>query len=75
MLISPRRAEWAWTKEGLVALAVALGLAGADRAAALEAGDDALGGHLAEMVGVEAAREVDRAGAGAGADYRASRPL
>jgi hypothetical protein len=41
--------------EGLVALAVALGLPGADRAAALEAGDDALGGELAEVVGVEAA--------------------
>jgi hypothetical protein len=52
--------------EGLVAFAVALGLPGADGAAALEAGDDALGGQLAEVVGVEAAGEVDRAGAGLG---------
>lgn len=52
--------------EGLVAFAVAFGLPGADRASALETGDDALGGQLAEVVGVEAAREVDRAGAGFG---------
>ena len=50
--------------EGLVAFAVALGLPGADGSAALEAGDDALGGQLAEIVGVEAAGKVDRAGAG-----------
>ena len=52
--------------ECLVALAVALGLPGADGASALEAGDDALGSQLAEIVGVEAAGEVDRAGAGFG---------
>src|SRR5690606_12783366 len=52
--------------EGLVAFAVALGLPGADGAAPLEAGDDALGGQLAEVVGVEAAGEVDRAGTGLG---------
>ena len=50
--------------EGLVAFAVALGLPGADGAASLEAGDDALGGQLSEVVGVETAGEVDRAGAG-----------
>ena len=38
---------------GFVALAVALGLPGADRAAALEAGDDAFGDQLAEVIGVE----------------------
>ncbi len=52
--------------EGLVALAVALGLPGADGTAPLEAGDDALGGQLAEVVGIEAAGEVDGAGAGFG---------
>lgn len=52
--------------EGLVAFTVALGLPGADRASALEAGDDALGGQLAEIVGVEALGEVDRTGAGLG---------
>ena len=52
--------------EGLVALAVALGLPGSDGTAALEAGDDALGGEPAEVVGVEATEEVDLAGAGLG---------
>mgnify|MGYP002378658512 CR=1 FL=1 len=50
----------------LVAFAVALGLPGADGAALLEAGDDAFGGQLAEVVGIEAAGEVDGAGAGFG---------
>ena len=50
--------------EGLVAFAVALRLPGADGSVALEVGDDGLGGQLAEVVGVEAAGEVDRAGAG-----------
>ena len=57
----------------LVAFAVALGLPGADGAAFLEAGDNTFGGQLAEIVGVEAAGEVD--GAGAGAAYGAPRPL
>lgn len=48
----------------LVAFAVALGLPEADGAALLEAGDDAFGGQLAEIVGVEAAGEVDGTGAG-----------
>ena len=52
--------------EGLVALAVALGLPGADGTAPLEAGDDALGGQLAEVVGVQTAREVNGAGTGLG---------
>lgn len=50
----------------LVAFAVAPGLPGADRTALLEAGDDAFGCQLAEVVGVEAAGKVDRAGAGFG---------
>src|SRR5690606_36306612 len=48
------------------AFTVALRLPGADRAPAIEAGDDALGSELAEVVGDEGAREVDRAGAGLG---------
>ena len=52
--------------EGLVAFAVALGLPRADGAALLKAGDDAFSGQLAEIVGVEAAGEVDDAGAGFG---------
>lgn len=40
----------------LVAFAVALGLPRADRAALLEAGDDAFGGQLPKIVGVEAAQ-------------------
>ena len=59
--------------EGRVEFAVALGLPGADGAAALEAGDDTFRRQLAEVVGVEAAGEVDRAGAGAA--YGAPRPL
>ncbi len=47
----------------LVALAVSFGLLGADEAALLEAGDDAFGGQLAETVGLEAAGEMDCAGA------------
>jgi len=50
----------------LVAFAIALGLPGADGAALLEAGDNAFGGQLAEVVGIEAAGEVDGAGAGFG---------
>lgn len=50
----------------LVAFAVALGLPGTDGAALLEAGDNAFGGQLAEVVGIEAAGEVDGAGAGFG---------
>ncbi|WP_435530936.1 hypothetical protein [Pseudotabrizicola alkalilacus] len=57
----------------LIAFAVALGLPGADGAALLEAGDDAFGGQLAEIVGVEAAGEVDGAGAGFG-QFQASIP-
>src|SRR5690606_28575574 len=49
-----------------VAFAVALWLPGTDWAAAFEAGDDAFGGQLAEVVGIEAAGEVDGAGAGFG---------
>ena len=58
--------------EGLVAFAVALGLPGADGASALEAGDDALGGQLAEVVGIESAGEVDRAGAASWAKREAA---
>jgi len=47
----------------LVAFAVALGLPGADGAALFKAGDDAFGGQLAEIVGIEAAGEVNCAGA------------
>lgn len=51
--------------EGLIAFAVPLALPGADEATVLEADNDALGGQLAEVVGVEVAREMDRAGASA----------
>lgn len=50
--------------EGLFGFAVALGLPGAARVAAPEAGDDAFGGQLAEVIGAEAAWEVDCAGTG-----------
>lgn len=63
--------------EGLVAFAVALWLPGADRTPVFEAGDDALGGQLAEIVGVEAAGEVGRARAKlrrAQAEVDAARP-
>jgi len=52
--------------ESLVAFAVAPGLPGTDRAAAFEALDDTFVGQLAEIVGVGAAGEVDRAGVGFG---------
>lgn len=48
----------------LIAFAVALGLPGTDGAPLFEAGDDAFGGQLAEVIGVEAAGEVDGAGSG-----------
>lgn len=46
----------------LAALAVALGLLGANRTPTLKAGDDALGCELAEVIGVEAAGEFDDTG-------------
>jgi hypothetical protein len=50
----------------LIAFAVALGLPRADGAALFEAGDDAFGGQLAEVVDIKAAREVDSTGTGLG---------
>ena len=49
--------------EGLVALSFALGLPSADGPPALEAGEDALSGQLAEIVSIETTGEVDCAGA------------
>ena len=52
--------------EGLVARAVSFGPPGPDGPALVVAGDHALGGELTEVLGIEAAREVDGAGAGFG---------
>jgi len=50
----------------LAAFAVALRLPGADGTAPFEAGNDAFGGQLAEVVGIRAARKMYGAGAGLG---------
>src|SRR5690606_37340688 len=52
--------------EGLVALPGALGLPGANRAAWLEAGDDAPGGQRPKRLRTAPAREMDGAWAGLG---------
>lgn len=52
--------------EGLVALAITLGLPAADGPTALGHGDEALGAQLAAIVGVDASLEVDRARPGLG---------